>query len=361
MADRADQLGFGPAQYPLPRRIDRLDDYVIAILDDDHHVLAEPPHPVSVGRPFGDTRLQRLVEGAQRRFRVAPLCDVGIGADPADDLAFVVAHRHGPRQEPAIDAIGAPKPEFDLVRRSAGDRFAPGLSCKGQVFRMDDRCPSLAVQRSGLRAGIFINAAVEPVQLPVRLACPGVIRYRLRQGAKLSLALAQQFFGLALLGNIGIGAEPAHDIPVFIPDRCDPRQKRAVLPVGASQRKHHLERNAGRNRRGPSFHHRRQGVGGGASTASPSPPYPPASHRHIRTSADCTRISSRFCRPSSTGSGSSSPVSGTARLSPSNAVPPAFASSSRRLRLERRSGARFRRVPERSLDSSRHFRRRRCA
>ena len=106
---------------------------------------------------------------AQGALGLDAIVDVGVGADPAHDLAGLVADRHGARQVPAIYAVASAQPELDLVDGAASQRFLPGCDRTLEVLRMHHLAPAMSLEAIGLCAGEFEDLLVEPVELAVGL------------------------------------------------------------------------------------------------------------------------------------------------------------------------------------------------
>src|SRR4029079_19089466 len=69
--------------------------------------------------------------------------DVGVGADPTDDLARSVADRHGAGQMPAIDAVSAPQAELLFVDAALSQRLLPGRNRALEVLGLDHLAPTV--------------------------------------------------------------------------------------------------------------------------------------------------------------------------------------------------------------------------
>ena len=113
-------------------------------------------------------------------------------------------------------------------------------------------------------------------------------------------------FAFLFFGHVGVGAEPSKDPPFAVADRQRPRQKPAADAVAAAQRKQILRRLAGAERLGDLLSGAEHGPDGGLF-ASPSLASPRGSSRCSRTTADCTRISSRRDASSMRAAGLNSP------------------------------------------------------
>ena len=138
--------------------------------------------------------------------------DIGVGADPADDLALVVARRHRPRQKPPERAIGAAQAEFNFVTFAAADRLGPDGDRARNIVGVNDLAPLIAVEFAGTGACIFINARVEPVQQPIGPCGPDMVRHGFGERAEFRFALPQRLLGDHLLGDIGVRADQPYGL-----------------------------------------------------------------------------------------------------------------------------------------------------
>ncbi len=173
-------------------------------------------------RQAGDQRPLRRLAHAQRRLGLAPLADVGVRAEPADDPALRVAHRLGARQEPAVGAVAPPDAELALERRLPRHRVEEGRARALRVLRV---VPGPAGARlgdlRGVGAGVVIPAGVEPQGVAVRVGDPGHLRDQRGEAVDLADgALAgdlrpsqpgERARQLHELGPVGIGAHGVRD------------------------------------------------------------------------------------------------------------------------------------------------------
>ena len=119
--------------------------------------------------------------------------DIGVAADPAQDDAVSPASGKRASEMPTIHAVRASDPKLRFIRRASRERRLPKLGGGRHIVGMNKGAPPIAVERSGLRAAVFVNALVEPIELTVRPRCPDVVGHRLRERTKLRFAGSQDF------------------------------------------------------------------------------------------------------------------------------------------------------------------------
>src|SRR5690606_24343862 len=130
--------------------------------------------------------------------------DVGIGAEPVDDLAEFVANRQGTGEEPAVLAVLAAQGEGFLPDRT--DRH--GALHRGAhpdvMVGMMHRTPAQGAHGFQRGAGVVVPALVVPVDAARGVGHPGELAHVVGQGAELLLAGAQgPFRAHALIGGPG--------------------------------------------------------------------------------------------------------------------------------------------------------------
>lgn len=101
--------------------------------------------------------------------------DVGVAADPANDLAVRVAHRYPAHQVPAVCAIVAADAELGFILLAMRDRCVPGGLHHGDVVVVNDAAPAVPIELSCLRAGVCVHLLVEPVELSIGGRRPDVV------------------------------------------------------------------------------------------------------------------------------------------------------------------------------------------
>ena len=95
--------------------------------------------------------LQRLVEFAQRLLGLDLVRDVGIGTEPADDVAGFIADGQSAREKPAIASVSATQRKRVLPRRTVFETLPNALDDAIDMFRMVHLLPAPAfhfVERS---------------------------------------------------------------------------------------------------------------------------------------------------------------------------------------------------------------------
>ena len=209
-----EQFGLAPAERSGPGRVDRSPDAVA--IGDQQKVLRHVPDPVALAGLFLDALRQRRIQFGELAGNQLVIMDIGVGADPADDLALLVARRHRPRQKPPERAVGAAQAEFDFVGFAAADRLRPHRDRGRKIVGVDDLAPLIAVEFAGTGARIFINARIEPVQQSVGPRGPDVMRHGFGERAEFLFALPQRLLGHHLLGDIGVRADQADGLAVRV-------------------------------------------------------------------------------------------------------------------------------------------------
>ena len=162
---------------------------------------------------------QLLTQQVLGLFGALQILDIGAGAEPARDLPGFIPDRRGPTEGPAIDAIGAPQPVFDLVQVSGFERMPPGGPGALLILGVEHAVPALAVGRPGRRPGELVPAGVVVVVEPVRQGRPHHLRHGIGQDAESGLAFFQGVHGAPQINVVaaagGDGAakvEHAHDL-----------------------------------------------------------------------------------------------------------------------------------------------------
>ena len=140
------------------------------------------------------------------------LADVEVDADPGDDVAVVVAHRHAAGEHGTPSAVDAAEPVLDVPRQAGADALLPRGERLLDVVGMQDVGPAepgalLLRQADELQERL---AAVDVAALGV--ADPDAVVDRLADGAVHALAVAEGFLGALVLGDVGDGADVAGDL-----------------------------------------------------------------------------------------------------------------------------------------------------
>ena len=157
----ADQIRFRPAERRSPGRIDA-ETFALEV-GDDQQVLRHVPDLEALLRLGLDALLERLVELAQRLLGFDLLGDVGVGAEPANNVAGLVADRQSAREEPAVGAVAA----------AQGKRVLPGVPVSKllpdvrddtmEMVGMVQLLPSPPLHLFMRRSGIVVPTLVVPI------------------------------------------------------------------------------------------------------------------------------------------------------------------------------------------------------
>ena len=138
-------------------------------------------------RALLDPLLKRRIEIIKSGLCLLEIGDIGIGADPFDNLVPAF-ERHGARNMPTILPVRSAQPEFRLVGFARCKRVRPPLDREGDVVRVNDRRPVFPVELSRPGAGIGVDRLVEPVDFAVRTCRPDLVREGACKHAKVFLA-----------------------------------------------------------------------------------------------------------------------------------------------------------------------------
>jgi hypothetical protein len=225
-------------------------------------VASEPQHATKLVVGIGDTAVVGPVEDPDYpRFGDATqLCfartyrllgfeavgNIGIGAEPPHRVVVRVAYRYCSRQEPAVDAIFAPKRVGILPFLAPSERRALTADHASAVIRMHELLPSEAATLLEGEPCELVPPVVEPGAPPLAVGNPRHLWDGVRQGTELGFARAQGVLRGETLRDIGIRAEPAEDGAVTVANRQCAGEKPAVLSVLASEREGVFPGRAGR-------------------------------------------------------------------------------------------------------------------
>ncbi len=167
------------AEHALGAGVPRLNDAVGRHRDD------------AVGRGGDDRRELRVAFGF-----LEVLGDVRVGAEPADDVAGVVAYRHGARQEPAIDAVAALQRESVLPHLTCRQAAVDLLHDAVGVIGMLQRRPAPLLGLVERQPRVVEPALVVPVDVARLVGHPGERGDVVGQRAEARFALALRTLGV---------------------------------------------------------------------------------------------------------------------------------------------------------------------
>ncbi len=241
-----DEFGLVPAEQGRPCGVDRHDGPVEA--RHEHDVGRQAPHPVAVARALLDLLLQVAGQPLQLGGHALLILDVGVGADPTGDASGGVAHRLAPRQEPAIDAVGAAQPVLGLVHGLGGPGPVPGGGHGRDIVGVDDAGPGVGAEQAPRRlAAIGVELVVEPVQRAVGIRGPDLVGDGLREDPELLLALAPADLGAKSLdgrpGAVGHVADEGELVPPPIANLTVVQEEHRHDPPALHDR--HVDQGAG--------------------------------------------------------------------------------------------------------------------
>ena len=177
-----------------------------------------------------------------RRLGFLPRGDVDVEPDPFADRAVRREHRHAAHLHVAPDPVVAAQAVLDLVGLHRLDAFRPDLGGPRTVFGMDRIDPAPALVGLVALAGIGGPARLGRHQFARGRGVPDHGGGGIDQRPEALLGMAQRVLGEARLGDVGVGAVPAHDDAVGIAHRLGQRQEPAVPAVLSAQGKGVLPR-----------------------------------------------------------------------------------------------------------------------
>ena len=187
--------------------------------------------------------------------------DVDVEPDPFADRAVLGEHGHAAHLHVAPDAVVAAQAVLDLEDPHPLDAFGPDLGDPRPVVGMDHVDPAPPLIGLVALAGIGGPARLGRHQLALRGRAPDHGRRGIDQRAEALLGMAERVLGEARLGDIGVGAVPAHDGAVRAADRLGHRQEPAVPAVPAPQGEGVLPRLARRDAGGKTLGRALQVIG----------------------------------------------------------------------------------------------------
>ena len=152
----------------------------------------------------------------QGTLRADLIVNVGVRANPADDLAGLVADGHGARQMPAIDAISTAQAELDVVNTALAQRRLPGSNRAIEILGRNDPAPAVALKCVRLGSCVFKDLMIEPVELAVGSGGPDMVRHCRGKRAKLLFAFAQGLLRAHPLGRLDNDGENAGRLTTFV-------------------------------------------------------------------------------------------------------------------------------------------------
>ena len=176
---------------------------------------------------FHAADLADLLDARKVRFAVAQraldanlIVDVGVGADPAHDVAGSVADRHGARQVPAIGAGRIAQAKLDLVVGAFAHRHAPCGDGPIEILGVNHCAPAVAVELAYRGARVFVHLVIEPIEFAIRRCRPNVVRHDGGERAELGLAFAQRLLGAYPVGRLDHDRKHARRLAALVEQRA---------------------------------------------------------------------------------------------------------------------------------------------
>src|SRR5262249_49981001 len=148
----------------------------------------------------GDALLQGVVEVAQRLLGLDLLGHVRIGAEPANDLARLVADRQGAREEPPVGTVAPAQGKRVLPGRAVLEAAADAADDAVDVIGMMHLLPAPALHLLERRARVVVPAPVVPVDPALLVRRPGELADVVGKLAEARLAVAQRLLGAVARG-----------------------------------------------------------------------------------------------------------------------------------------------------------------
>ena len=196
-----------------------------------------------VEKNFNASDLADLLDAREIRFAVAQggldahlVVHVGVGTDPAHDLAGSIADGHGARQVPAIEPGRVAQAELDFVVGAFAYGFGPNRDGPLDIVRMHDGAPAVAVEFARACACVFMDLMIEPIEFAFRCCRPNMVRHHRGERAELGLAFAQRLLGTHALGRLDHDRQHPRRLAVLVEQRAVVEIDPQILgPAGAVQ------------------------------------------------------------------------------------------------------------------------------
>src|SRR5262245_5779709 len=139
-----------------------------------------------------DPLLQSFVEFAQRCLCFELVRDVGVGAEPADDLSCFVADGLCAREKPTVVAIASTERKYIFPRLVALEAFADVPENAFEMIGVVQFLPTKALHLFERGPGIIIPPLVVPISPAFRVGCPGKLADVLGEFAESCFAFSQR-------------------------------------------------------------------------------------------------------------------------------------------------------------------------
>ena len=170
--------------------------------------LAAGNMPVPDAELLGFERQRELAAAvAQRLLRLLEIVDVGIAAEPFDDLPRRVAHRHGEGAKPAIGPVVAMYPKFGVELQASRGGGAPRVNHPLAVFGVHLLQPAVAELLRLAPARVAHPLGADIIAGAIRLTRPDELWKQFRNLAETALALSQGVLGRLPIRDVQIHSQ----------------------------------------------------------------------------------------------------------------------------------------------------------
>ena len=157
---------------------------------------------LAFSRALCDLALEPFLGSFADLARFDDVLDVGAGAEPANDLPGLAAHRDSAAQYPPIIARSMAHTMFDFVKVAGFKAMPPHFPGPITVVGMKHVFPSPAVHRALRHAGVVVPTLIVEVEIPVGQGRPDHLVDRVGNRVKPRVALAQGLLGALTLCDI---------------------------------------------------------------------------------------------------------------------------------------------------------------
>src|SRR5215510_12850939 len=178
---------------------------------------------------------------AQRIFGPLAVFDIGIGPIPFDQVSFLIAKRHGARQEPAVFSIGFSNASFEIELLAFGKILPGSFHYLATVVTMDDTDrPRIEGLLPG-ETGIVKPALVDIIDRTSRQNYPDLLRDQFTQEPQLSFTVFQLLFSRTPFSDVDYRPDVAGKLAAGCKTRDPMLEDAAILSISAPYAVFHFE------------------------------------------------------------------------------------------------------------------------
>jgi len=141
----------------------------------------------------GGNHFEEPFLSCMQRFTALAIINIREDSIPSDDLAVLIAQRHGSNQKPPIFAICAAMPHFVLERLTAFERCPPALHVQLKIITVNGGLPTAAGRVFERQPRIILPPPAHKLRVSVGPGCKRHGRYCLDQLAQLRLLRGNRF------------------------------------------------------------------------------------------------------------------------------------------------------------------------